>query len=70
LLLGVYIGTPRPFKHPHSTVLSMPDRIELYQNNIEVVCSTPEEIKRQVQATVKHEIGHYFGMSERDLRRI
>ena len=27
------------------------------------------EIARQIQKTLEHEIGHYFGLSERDLRR-
>jgi len=68
LLLGVFIGVPKTKKMPYHTAISLPDRIELYQKNIEALCHTPEEIKKQIQDTIKHEIGHYFGLSERELR--
>ena len=46
-----------------------PNRIVLYQKNIEAVCRGDEEIREQVQRTVMHELGHYFGMSEEQLRK-
>ena len=45
-----------------------PDTIVLYQKNIETVCSTEEEIREQVRLTVMHEIGHFLGMTEDQLR--
>ncbi len=66
LLLGLFHGIPRTEK---STFFSSPpDRIILYQKSIEAVCSTDEEIRRQVRDTLLHEVGHYFGLSEDELR--
>jgi predicted Zn-dependent protease with MMP-like domain len=46
-----------------------PDHIVLYQKNIEAVCSSEEEMREQIRQTLLHEIGHYFGMSEEQLRK-
>lgn len=69
-LLGVFIGTPRTRRQPSFELPSLPERIELYQKNIESVAETPDEVKHQVGLTLKHEIGHYFGLSERELRNL
>jgi len=68
LLLGLFHGIPRTEKSVFSS--TPPDRIFLYQKNIEAVCSTDREVRRQVRATLLHEVGHYFGMSEQELRGI
>ena len=44
--------------------------ISIYQKNIERICRTEEEIIQQVQETVMHELGHYFGMDEEKLREL
>ncbi|PYT53114.1 MAG: hypothetical protein DMG46_25330 [Acidobacteria bacterium] len=41
-----------------------PDRIVLYQKNIEAVCSSEDEIRKEIRLTIVHELGHYFGMTE------
>ncbi|PYT41216.1 MAG: hypothetical protein DMG47_17875 [Acidobacteria bacterium] len=41
-----------------------PDRIVLYQKNIEAVCSIEDEIRKEIRLTIVHELGHYFGMTE------
>ena len=68
LLLGLFHGVPRTEKSTFSS--SMPDRIYLYQKNIEAICRTDEQIRRQVRDTLLHELGHYFGMTEHELRNI
>ena len=45
----------------------LPDRIILYQRNIEDICSTEEELVEQIWKTLIHEVGHYFGLSEKDM---
>jgi predicted Zn-dependent protease with MMP-like domain len=69
LILGVYQGVPATqrsvFDLPHG-----PDRIVIYQKNIEAVCRSEVEIRHQVRQTVLHEIGHYFGMSEEELKDV
>jgi predicted Zn-dependent protease with MMP-like domain len=66
LLLGLFHGVPKT----HQTIFwaSMPGQIVLYQKNIESVCRNDDEIQKQIEKTLKHEIGHYFGLTEKDLR--
>jgi predicted Zn-dependent protease with MMP-like domain len=66
LLLGLFHGIPRTEKSVFSS--SPPDRIFLYQRNIEAVCANEAEVRRQIRATLLHEVGHYFGLSEDELR--
>jgi predicted Zn-dependent protease with MMP-like domain len=68
-LLGLYQGVP--FKHRgiwYGNVL--PDKITLFKRNIERVSHTEDEVKEWVRRVLIHEIGHYFGFSEGDLRRL
>src|SRR5207245_11243491 len=47
LLLGLFHGIPRTEKSVFSP--SPPDRIYLYQRNIEAVCASEAEVRRQIQ---------------------
>ncbi len=47
-----------------------PDHIVLYQKNIEAVCSSEAEVREQIRLTVMHELGHYFGMDENQLKDV
>lgn len=42
----------------------------LYQKNIEAVCSSEAEVRKQIRLTVIHELGHYFGMDENQLKDV
>ena len=68
LLLGLFHGVPRTEKSVFAS--SPPDRIYLYQESIEAVCTTEEEVRRQVRATLQHEVGHFFGLREDELRDV
>ncbi|MBI4718050.1 MAG: metallopeptidase family protein [Planctomycetes bacterium] len=65
-LLGLYLGTPLTDRGLESDA-HLPDRIVIYQRNIEQMCETREEIVEEVRATVFHEVGHHFGLDEDDL---
>jgi predicted Zn-dependent protease with MMP-like domain len=68
-ILGLYQGVP--LKHRgvrYGNVL--PDRIVIYQKPIEVRVRNRRELLTQVRRTVMHEIGHFFGLSESELREI
>ena len=69
LVLGVFEGVPATQKSVFE-VPTGPDRIVLYQKNIEAVCSNEDEIRREIRLTVIHELGHYFGMTEAQLEGI
>lgn len=68
LLLGLFSGVPRTQKSVFAA--TPPDHIYLYQRNIEAVCATESEVVRQIRDTLLHEIGHYFGLSEEELRNL
>lgn len=68
LLMGEYIGVPLTERGAWDAL--PPDRIVLYQKNIEAVCDTEEEIREEVRLTVLHELGHYFGLSEEQLEDV
>ncbi|HEX4920489.1 MAG TPA: metallopeptidase family protein [Candidatus Bathyarchaeia archaeon] len=69
LLLGLFHGVPTTKKSIFDLPTG-PDHIVLYQKNIEAVCSTEAEVRHQIRQTVIHELGHYFGMTEEQLRDI
>jgi predicted Zn-dependent protease with MMP-like domain len=69
LLLGLFHGVPRTKKSVFDLPTG-PDYVVLYQKNIEAVCSTEAEIREQIRLTVIHELGHYFGMDEDQLKNV
>jgi predicted Zn-dependent protease with MMP-like domain len=69
LLLGVFHGVPTTKKSTFDLPRG-PDHIVLYQKNIEAVCSTGAEVREQIRLTVIHELGHYFGMDENQLKDV
>lgn len=68
-LLGLYEGIPLT-ERPNGYAGALPDRISIFRIPIEEMCRSDEEIKEQVKKTVMHELGHYFGMDEGQLRNI
>ena len=67
-LLGLYEGVPLTEGGRH--LASLPDKITIFQKPIERICRSDKEIKRQIGETVRHEIAHYFGISDERLREI
>jgi predicted Zn-dependent protease with MMP-like domain len=68
-LLGLYEGIPlteRSVWHP----IELPNKITIFQKPIEMRCRSDNEIMARIQDTVRHEIAHYFGISDRRLREI
>jgi predicted Zn-dependent protease with MMP-like domain len=69
LVLGVFHGVPTTQKSVFDLPTG-PDYIVLYQKNIEAVCCCEAEIREQIRRTVIHELGHYFGMDEDQLKDV
>jgi predicted Zn-dependent protease with MMP-like domain len=69
LLLGLFHGVPTTQKSTFHQPTG-PDYVVLYQKNIEAVCSSEAEVRHQVRQTVIHELGHYFGMDEEQLKDV
>ena len=69
LLLGIFHGVPAT-KRSVFSLPTGPDHIVLYQKNIEAVCSSEAEVGHQIRQTLMHELGHYLGMTEEQLRGV
>lgn len=69
-LLGLYHGVPYTHRSPGTYGNLPPDVIVIYQRPIESISRSDDEIKDHVRDTVLHEVGHYFGLGEAELREI
>jgi predicted Zn-dependent protease with MMP-like domain len=67
-LLGLYQGRPLT-ERSVSEGFRMPDQITIYQGPHERMSRDLEDLERNVGETVWHEIAHYFGMDEGQVRR-
>ena len=67
-LLGLYEGQPRTARSV-SDPFRMPDRITIYQGPHERMSRSVPELEQHVYDTVWHEIAHYFGLDENEVRR-
>jgi predicted Zn-dependent protease with MMP-like domain len=68
-LLGLYHGVPLTRRGEYYNLVP-PDRISIYQEPIEQICSTDDEVREQVRKTVLHELGHYFGIDDDRLEEL
>lgn len=66
-LLGLYQGVPLP-RRGRGYSFVMPDRIVLFTGNILRIAPTREAFYEKLKEVVLHEIGHYLGFSEEELR--
>ena len=69
-LLGLYTGIPLTHRGHESYNLVLPDRIFIYQEPIESLCSNDDEIRTEVRKTVVHELAHYFGIDDDRLNEL
>ena len=67
LVFGVFIGVPYN-KRSMFSIQMEPTRIELYKDSFEKAFRKQDDMEEQIVKTVIHEIGHYFGFSEKELR--
>jgi len=66
-LLGLYEGRPLTTRSVFEP-FAMPDRITIFQGPHERLARSPEHLLQLIRDTVWHEIAHYFGMDERQVR--
>ncbi|MFC2163546.1 metallopeptidase family protein [Acidobacteriota bacterium] len=69
VIFGLYHGVPYTRRGSFYGNIP-PDVIVIYQDPIVQYSASDEEIKQRVQDVVLHEVGHYFGLDEKDLRKI
>lgn len=66
-LLGLFQGIPLNKKSVWQAA-SMPERITIFQKNIEILCHSDEEIKQKIKEVVRHEVAHFVGFTEGEIR--
>ena len=66
-LLGLYEGRPLPQRSVFES-FAMPDRITVFQGPHERMARDPRHLAKLVEETVWHEVAHYFGLNEREVR--
>ena len=66
-LLGLYEGVPLS-QRGLGYGMVLPDKISLFQGPIERAARSEADIPQIVYETLWHEVGHYFGMSEPQVR--
>ena len=69
LRLGLYEGVPAVMRGSGYNLV-VPDKITIFQESIESIASTDNDIEIQVREVVVHEIAHYFGLDDRRLDEI
>lgn len=69
-LLGLYHGVPFPKRKTSAYSLILPDRIIIFKKNIESQCETKKELEELVEKVLLHEIGHYLGLNEKELKKL
>ena len=66
-LFGLYEGRPMTVRSVFDS-FTMPDRITIFQGPHERAARSPEHLAKLVEDTVWHEVAHYFGMNESQVR--
>ena len=68
-LLGLYSGIALPRRSVHYGIGGpQPDIITIFKGPHERVSFSQEDLTERIRVTVLHEVGHYFGMNEQQLR--
>jgi predicted Zn-dependent protease with MMP-like domain len=67
-LFGCYQGLPYS-KRPHDYA-GMPDHISIFMGPLVRAYATRARLEQQIRTTVVHEIAHFFGLSEKRIRRL
>jgi predicted Zn-dependent protease with MMP-like domain len=65
-ILGLFVGR-HLLGRSHLDIPGAPGAIFLFRRNLLRTCRDREELKHEVQTTVRHEVGHLLGLDEGDL---
>lgn len=68
-LFGLYEGIPLNKRGTwYGMYPVVPDKITLYRANIQRGARTDEEVRQRIRDVLIHEIAHYYGMNEEEVR--
>jgi predicted Zn-dependent protease with MMP-like domain len=65
-LLGIYRG-PMRTEHSFDELPSLPAEVVVFRGPILRCCRTSREAVREIADTVRHELGHYFGLEDEEM---
>lgn len=68
-LYGFYDGTPID-ERGDSFAFALPDRIVIYYRPLTEDYGDEYHLRREIRKTVVHEVGHFFGLSDREIERM
>ncbi len=66
--LGLYQGLPAT-KRP-GKIFIFPDKITIYKKALEEISRNDRELEKNIRRVVLHELGHYFGLDDKQLRKL
>ena len=66
-LLGLYVGRSIQGHSFFDPAGGLPDRVYIFRGPILRACTSKDQVIREIQDTVVHEIGHHFGLSDDDM---
>ncbi|MBM3701392.1 MAG: metallopeptidase family protein [Actinobacteria bacterium] len=66
--LGLYQGLPATKRAGRINIL--PDKITIYKKSLEEISRSDKELEKNIKKVILHELGHYFGLDEKKLRRL
>ena len=67
VLYGLFVGTPLPDRHLDDSG-DLPAVIRLYQGPLEEDFPDPDDLVREIETTLVHEIAHFMGFDENILK--
>lgn len=65
-LLGLYHGVPLKRKSVWAAP-NFPDRISIYRDPILAISGNRKNIQKRIRDVVMHEIGHHFGLTDKEM---
>jgi predicted Zn-dependent protease with MMP-like domain len=69
-ILALYRGIPLTKRTPQNYFGVMPDTITFYKSTISRHCNTEQDVIVAVHHVLRHEVAHYFGISDDRLREL
>jgi predicted Zn-dependent protease with MMP-like domain len=68
-LLAVYRGVPLTRRGAYYN-MALPDRIAIFRQPLQRIARDGADLRERVAHVVRHEVAHYFGISDERLREI
>ncbi len=68
-LLGLYEGIPLT-ERGGGYFMAIPDRITVFRLPVLAACEDRDDVRREVEITVAHEVAHHFGIDDQRLHEL